>query len=71
MTKFLNSQAVEFTYATAEEPHRLRIYAKRVCKCPERTGTWRELQEFCLRRDVISYGWRCTRSMNACYYHPF
>ena len=62
MTKLSHSQAVEFTYVTASDPYRVRTYDTYVCKCPERTRMWCELEEFCLRRDVLSYGWRALES---------
>ena len=58
MKTFTYSQAVEFTYVTADNPYRHRVYGRCECKCPERTRMWRELEEFSLRRDALSWGWR-------------
>lgn len=62
MTKLSYSQVVEYTYVTADDPYRVRIYDRCVCKCPERTRMWREFEEFCNRRDVLSRGWRAPQS---------
>lgn len=62
MTKLPHSQSVEFIYVMASDPYRVRIYDRYVCKCPERTRMYKEFEEFCLRRDVLSYGWRAPES---------